>query len=240
MINKLKNIFSSRHSGSSGSFHAAPETIEAFVKDSDNPFLISFPRTGSHWLRMLMELYFERPGLVRIFFYEHAKSFTCLHTHDLELDVERNNVIYLYREPVDTVFSQLSYHKENINDPIRIQYWAELYGKHLNKWLFDEKFTVKKTIVAYEGLKTDLESEFRKICGFFKTDLDSKRLIAAAEQVSKDILKKKSLHDSQVINLSQRYQVERDLFGKTHGTEVVDCVVSQNSRLSNLFKDGYE
>ncbi len=140
---------------------------------------------------MLMELYFERPGLVRIFFYEHAKSFTCLHTHDLALDVERNNVIYLYREPVDTVFSQLSYHKENINDPIRIQYWAELYGKHLNKWLFEEKFTSKKTIITYEGLKTGLKGEFRKICGFFKTDLDTKRLTAAADQVSKDILKKK-------------------------------------------------
>ena len=42
------------------------EVEKAYTANLQNPFLISFPRTGSHWLRMLCELYFERPTLVRL------------------------------------------------------------------------------------------------------------------------------------------------------------------------------
>jgi hypothetical protein len=243
MIKQVKNIFLKyvvRHADNSGSLYAAPEIIQAFKKDPENPFLISFPRTGSHWLRMLMELYFEKPGLVRIFYYKTANSFTCLHTHDLELDIERSNVIYLYREPIDTVFSQLSYHKENINDSERIRYWAERYGKHLSKWLFEETFTAEKAIITYEGLKKDLESEFRKICIFFKTEFDSRRLAEVAGQVSRETLKDKTLHDTQVVNLFEAYPKNRELFHREQGGFVLECFLSQNSRLSNLFKDSYE
>ena len=83
------------------------ESIRKFEDNPDNPYLVSFPRTGSHWLRMVMERYFGRPSLVRVFYYPERNDFLTLHTHDLELDVQRRNVIYLYRDPVETVFSQM-------------------------------------------------------------------------------------------------------------------------------------
>ena len=70
-----------------------PKVIDAFVSNPDNPFIISFPRTGSHWLRMLMELYFDKPMLTRKFFLLDREDYMAIHTHDDDLDVERSNVI---------------------------------------------------------------------------------------------------------------------------------------------------
>ena len=111
--------------------------ISSFLSQPDFPWLISFPRTGSHWLRMIMELYFEKPSLMRFFYYKDARDFTCYHRHDVELSIEGcRSVIYLYRNPRDTVYSLVRYHRENARNITRVRYWAQLYGKHLSKWLF--------------------------------------------------------------------------------------------------------
>ena len=93
-----------------------PEVIKSFTDNPDFPYLVSFSRTGSHWLRMIMELYFEKPSLVRAFYFKDANDFTCYHTHDMDLELRRENVIYLYRNPVETVYSQLCYYKEDPDD----------------------------------------------------------------------------------------------------------------------------
>ena len=120
------------------------KVINNYISNPEFPFLISFPRTGSHWLRMLMEIYFEKPSLIRCFYYGNSQAYTCIHQHDVELLIERQHVIYLYRNPIDTIYSQLQYNVENLDDVSSIEYWSEKYGKHLSKWLFDEKFTTKK------------------------------------------------------------------------------------------------
>ena len=43
------------------------QNVDLAYEDITFPFLVSFPRTGSHWLRMLMELYFDKPSLTRSF-----------------------------------------------------------------------------------------------------------------------------------------------------------------------------
>ena len=96
----------------------SPEVLEAFTSNPESTFLVSFPRTGSHWLRLLMELYFERPSLVRVFYYPERTDYLTYHTHDLSLDVQHPRVIYLYREPVATIYSQMQYHGEDLADLI--------------------------------------------------------------------------------------------------------------------------
>ena len=155
-INKIYNYLSSktpfRHYNlvhKNASFVINDQSvIEAFTKDSTNTLLISFPRTGSHWLRMLAELYFGRPSLVRVFYYPNRQDYLFLHTHDLDLSVKSSRVIYLYRAPVDTIYSQLRYYDESPNDRARVIYWADLYGRHLDKWLCSERFTTQKTILT--------------------------------------------------------------------------------------------
>jgi hypothetical protein len=211
--------------------------INSFISNPDFPWLISFSRTGSHWLRMLMELYFEKPALVRIFYFKDAKDFTCYHRHDMDLAIEGiRSVIYLYRNPVETIYSQLNYYKEDTNSPERIRYWAELYGKHLSKWLFAENFTIKKTVITYEGLKNDMHNEFKKVCDHFDKPFDIAKLDYVLTRVSKEEIKKKTKHDKQVINLSENYRNKREFFRKEHGDFVMECVFTQNERLKELIK----
>jgi hypothetical protein len=208
--------------------------IQNFLNIENFPYLISFPRTGSHWLRMIMELYFERPSLVRIFYYMDAKDFTCYHRHDDNLSIQHKNVIYLYRNPVDTIYSQISYYNESLEDASRIRYWADLYGRHLSKWLIEENFTTKKTILTYEGMRSNLGNEFKKICEHFETPYLSSKLIMAAEKVNKEEVKGKTAHDPQVINRKNDYEIQRIDFRYKYSELILSLISEVNVKLSEF------
>jgi hypothetical protein len=213
------------------------KTIEKFISDPDFPYLISFPRTGSHWLRMVMELYFETPSLVRIFYYKDADTFTCYHRHDEELDINRKNVIYLYRNPTDTIYSQLNYYKEAVDNKERIRHWSQLYGKHLSKWLVEENFTRKKTIVTYEGMKADMSREFKKVCDHFAVPFIPDKLKLAIETVSPGEVKQKTGHDPQVMNLTREYEDNREIFKQEYRNFILEIIHSQNQMMRKIFPD---
>ncbi len=215
-------------------FVAKPRIISRHISNPDFPFLVSFPRTGSHWLRMIMELYFGKPSLVRAFYYKRAKDFTCYHTHDLELTVERENIIYLYRNPVETIYSQLCYHKQDINNEILIKYWANIYGLHLEKWLIRENFTNKKTIVTYEGLKGNLYDEFQGICLHFNFPFDKIRLDNIINKISKKEVILNTEHDHRVINLTEEYIKNKKYFMKKYSLLIFNSIYSQNSKLDKF------
>jgi len=196
------------------------EIINAFTDNPEFPYLVSFSRTGSHWLRMIMELYFEKPSLVRAFYLKDATDFTCYHTHDMDLKLRRENVLYLYRNPVETVYSQLCYYKENPDDQERRQHWTNLYALHLSKWLVHDDFTKKKTIITYEGMKSNMADEFAKVCRHFNEELDLWKLESVLEKVSKGELKKKTAHDQQVVNLSGEYQTGRTAFADRYSGQI--------------------
>jgi hypothetical protein len=209
--------------------------INSFTRDPDFPYFVSFPRTGSHWLRMVMEFYFKKPSLVRAFYYKDATDFTCYHTHDINLDLRRENVIYLYRNPVETVYSQLSYHKENPDDDYKRQYWTELYARHLSKWLMHDDFTKKKTVITYEGMKSNMSREIRKISRHLNQEFDPQCLALAEAQVSKAKLKKKTRHDGQVVNMSDSYQAGREIFAARYEQEVLGRLFSVDPGLEACF-----
>lgn len=183
--------------------------IERFNQNPENTYLVSFPRTGSHWLRMLMELYFERPLLTRTFYFPKRNDYLLLHTHDMDLQVKRLNVIYLYRDPVDTVYSQLKYCGESTQDRLRILHWTQRYGCHLAKWLVNEGFTTSKTIVRYENLTNNICAEFAKVTGHFGKGFDADKLEACASRVSKGEVKRQSNYNQQVMNTGRAYEEQR-------------------------------
>ncbi len=224
-------------SGSEGSTIVQDKTIiENFVSNPSNTFLVSFPRTGSHWLRMLMELYFERPVLKLVYYYPEVTDYLAYHVHDLSLDIEHPTVLYLYRDPVDTVYSQLSFYKESFDDVNRISHWAGLYGKHLEKWLHAETFTVKKTIVRYEGLKNDLPAEFLKVASHFGEELDQQKLQQASARTSKEEIKRKTQHDNRVINLQAGYDRKRETFRQQHEKLVWNVLLEGREHLKFDFE----
>jgi hypothetical protein len=210
MLDTIKKIFTKK---TEGSVHITDDRIiRKFTSNPDFPYLVSFPRTGSHWLRMMMELYFEKPSLTRAFYYHAPKDFTSYHHHDEDLKLFRPNVIYLYRKPVPTVFSQMTYYKEDLDDQSRIIYWSELYARHLSKWLITDNFTNMKTVLRYEELMDNLDSEFAKICVHLGAQFNPRKLHKVSAQVSKEKLKEKTTHDSQVVNLSNEYDNRRKDF----------------------------
>jgi hypothetical protein len=213
------------------------EVIRKFIEIPQNTFLVSFPRTGSHWLRALMELYFEQPSLVRVFYYPEKTNYLSYHTHDLNLDIEHPTVLYLYRDPVDTIYSQLSYNKEGLNDADRIGYWSDLYGRHLDKWLHTEKFTEKKTVLRYERLKSHLPSEFVKVTQHFGIELDGQKLLKIAAATTKEEIKRKTTHDQQVINLNKEYGMKREDFYRQSADLVWDFLLKGRPHLKEDFQD---
>jgi hypothetical protein len=186
---------------------------------------------------MLMELYFERPSLVRTFYFFDKQDYLVLHTHDLDLDVRRDNVIYLYREPIATIYSQLQYHQEDIQDVQRIVYWTELYAAHLDKWLVSENFTIKKTVLTYEAMQRDLVIAFSQVVQHFGQTLDSDRFAQIAAKVTKEEVKRKTPHDEQVIQIDNPYHVTRDLFQKEYGDFVWETLLKYHPQLSIFFED---
>lgn len=211
--------------------------IVAFNKKLDKSYLISFPRTGSHWLRMLLELYFEKPTLVRTFYKFNTQDYLLLHTHDLDLNVQRQNVIYLYREPISTIYSQLQYHREDFNNLERIAHWTNLYGQHLNKWLNEETFTIKKTIITYEGMQHNLAGEIAKVAKHFEVSFDADRFTRIAAQVTKEEVKRKTPHDEQVVQLDTFYQESRASFQEKYGQLVWEVLLRNRAALKNAFAE---
>lgn len=212
--------------------------ITSFVANPRNVFLVSFPRTGSHWLRMLMEKYFERPILRRIFYYPYKTNFLALHSHDMELILVRENVIYLYRNPIDVVFSEMIFLREDIGDLERVLYWTNAYATHLNKWLVQEQFTKKKTIVQYEGLLNNPLEEFSKVCAHFGEDIDKDKFLKVYEFVTKDEVLRKNLHDSRIVRIESEYEKTRADFRERWRTAIWEVFLS-NRDLSH-FLDYFE
>ena len=214
------------------------EVIASSISNPDFPWFISFPRTGSHWLRMIMELYFEKPSLVQIFYYKNTKGFSCFHRHDVQLSIwGPRNVLYLYRDPVDTVYSQLQYDKDNMSDENRIRYWTVLYGKHLSKWLFDETFTVKKTVITYEEMHKDIHTTFKRVCEHFNMPFDAEKLDTTLCHVSKKKLRRRVKTNIPVVQLSPEYEKGRLIFREKYAPLVYTLINEQNSGLRSLFNN---
>ncbi|HTJ78608.1 MAG TPA: sulfotransferase domain-containing protein [Rariglobus sp.] len=214
----------------------AQREVDRYNAITGNPYLVSFPRTGSHWLRMLSELYFERPTLVRPFHFRGSTNYLYLHHHDVDLDLQRENVIYLYREPVSTVYSQLTYHNMDLNCEDSIRQTTELYANHVEKWLCRESFTTRKTILNYGKLQADLIPEFKKLTDHLGLPLDQDRLLSVSAQITKDKVKQKTVrHDDKVVNQCADYADQRCTFKTKHEDLIWKVMLEGRPHLGEYF-----
>lgn len=215
-----------------------PAVIDAFASDPNNTTMVSFPRTGSHWLRMMVELYFERPTLTRNFYWPDSRDFILIGTHDLDLDVERRVVLYLYRDPVETIYSLIRYYRDDPADPAQVARWLPLYVDHLGKWLVDERFTSRKTVVRYDRLRSDPFAEFTKVIQHFGGDVDRRRIEGVVAQVTKDAVRAKvGADDPQVIPVAADYLALRSRFDEQFGALIWTTLGADRRGLGRFFSD---
>lgn len=192
------------------------------------PLIISYPRSGSNWLNALMELYFDRPRL-RVSYTSLIKdngNYMWFHDHDTYSDLElpHNNVLYLYRDPCDVIFSlaMVDFYNEsidginNINDLVNKE--IGFLKKHHQKYLgrFDS--------ISYESCKNNLTDEFKKIHKFFKIreSVNVDKLNDCLRKTSKKNLISKCIDKKYFNNrmLTSNYEIKRESFRKIYKKDI--------------------
>lgn len=215
-------------------FHHDKIVTDYLKNNPELPYLISYPRTGSHWIRYAMEKYFEKPSLVMIYEYDDATDFTCYHIHDLNrngtglANIRQDNVIYLYRDPVDTIYSMLRHQNQSTSDECMMRVHANCYREHLKKWLIDEDFTKHKVVLKYENFKRDFPTEFKKLCDYFGVEFNKERIEEIIDGLDKAKIKKESTNKYSNINDSKSYDVDRNNF-KNKYSELINSIVFDNN-----------
>ena len=132
--------------------------------------LISFPRSGCHWLMRVIELCTDRPRISRhgyaLPWYNSKRDPWGVHHHDYEFVTDSgrikllkdelkpekfSHVIYLYRNPVDTLYSLFEF----IDCPKtaeNIEIASQSYYQHKEKWLGGADLVPNFLTVRYEDL----------------------------------------------------------------------------------------
>ena len=125
---------------------------------------ISYPRTGTHWLVNLIELYTDKNR------YDIMD-----YTHDDKLISKHEDVdVYLFREPVYVIYS---YHKAN--KTLDIKTIIEEYKNHLNWYLPNSKI-----ILTYEDISKKNYVNIEKVFSIFG-DWDKNKFDEIYEKVDK-------------------------------------------------------
>ena len=213
------------------------------LEDASIPRLVSYPRTGSHWLRMILEICVGMPCYVRSFFDPHPTSCWGIHIHNRIVNSPgptegkvRNldKVIYLYRDPTSTIYSNLKYENvicetwDGYRSPeitSRVNQLVLEYKNHLSRWMLDNKDIKEFTCLSYENLKQDPEDCVAGICKFLGVRVDNKKMLEAVEICSKSLTKKLTPHDGQALNseyfaADTKYIDNRSRFAEIYGDEI--------------------
>ena len=136
--------------------------------------VVGFYRTGTHWLCRLIQEYFghlivnrgEGEGFGSV-----APPWGFFHHDILGYMDAPHRAVYLYRDPVDTMFSwsQMVGTWEYTWDNIRSG--AEKYGKHLARWLAPG-YAMHLAVMRYERMRED----FPRICLLANQEVNEGRL----------------------------------------------------------------
>lgn len=202
-------------------------------KENFKTHIVSFPRTGSHWLRMMIEVAFCNSTSIDNFSFDNAPNHITYHVHDLELKDKFDKVIYLYRNPVDTIYSLIKYYQQDIEDKENIKKLTNLYKDNAQKWLLEENFTKEKMFVTYESLVKNKEQELEKIARFLGVEFNKKN-IEKTKDISRDSVRNKTLYDNQIVNIEKDYKQKKEEFEKENKDYILNLFF-ENKNLINFF-----
>ena len=149
---------------------------EEIFSNRNYPRLISFPRTGSHWLRLLIEAYTFVPCAVQSFFVKNPKKCWGIHIHNRMIKdphpsegpvINLGKVIYLYRNPVDVIWSNLVYDGKSPElADVEIERLIHEYKDHLERWLGNPEDIKEICYITYEDLKENSIPTLKKVLHF--------------------------------------------------------------------------
>jgi len=201
------------------------------------PTFISVHRSGHYWIRIMLELYFLRPVLLRTFFYDSyndPNNFLLWHGHDPLLNVKSKSVIFLYRKDISAViFSVLKMHSK-----FRADKHFEEIGKQeiqlCKKYLLKSPHINIKTVVSYEDFIDHPKQQFLKICNHIEHNhvFNEERFDEICTKIDKKIVKQlvSKLKGSYMkASLNKQYSTERENFRKGYRDRIKKIIVRYGS-----------
>jgi len=217
------------------------ESIPKYTSDPDFPFFVSFPRTGSHWFRIVMELYLGIPCLVESWTIKKPRTFWAYHRHDRYLEEvdNRNNVLYLYRNPVETLCSEMYYWEKDFSD--HIDEYISIYSNHLIRWLYNHDDVNLFEAITYEDFKDNpipivsKALSFLQIChhGDSTYDIDKNKIISCYEQASKQKIKEMTkVSNPKAVNINGKYNDIKNMFREKYSYYILQKFIDIDNRLN--------
>ena len=203
------------------------------------PRLISYPRCGSHWFRYIMEYTLEMPCIVSSYKFANPNIEDCwgLHIHDRRLDnsdcpptKNLKKVIYLWRNPVDVIYSQLRYDGKlpDIFSPshirsldLDVKYLIREYANHLQRYRFKNEDIAEFLEITYEQMKENTEAIMIKSMGFLNLKFDKEKLRKVISECTK-LKISQGIHDKPAIDMiaairPEQHKKNKDVFKSIYG-----------------------
>lgn len=210
--------------------------------DNSIPYYVGVSRSGSHWIRLVLEGYMGGKSPLSNFIACKDDINILLNrlndfkgTHDMQLDFKAENVIYLYRNPIDCIFSNLKYDGTDLLNRNAVDYYLDIWIRHIQKWYYNEQFTKNKVILCYEKLQEDFVSEFSKILSFLNLEIDVDKIIKSKDIYTKGKIRE-IVHDKKVINNESDYEIQRDKFIELHGKYIYEKLPETHRRICQFPK----
>jgi len=184
------------------------------IIDSEISLLVSYPRSGSHWINAMSELCLDKPRGPRQsndgITWRHPKEneeFLWTFRHDVKLKINpstsKHGDIFLYRNPVHAIYSLTKIEDNDL--VIQANYYKNLF----EKWI-----STAKTILVYEKAVEDPHGCLKLMCKHFDIEYQKENADKAIKICSKESIMNKSpgstYHNNSV--LTEKYKNERDLF----------------------------
>jgi len=205
----------------------------------NNFYYVGFPRSGSHWIRLVLEDYTDGKSSLSNFLavknetvqklYQRARKEEFKGTHDIDLKFKHENVIYLFRNPVDCIYSYLIYENLPLTEKEVLNAF-KLWSDNINKWCFKETFTKNKTIICYKELQNNFEKEFSKILKSLNIPINKEKIKKSLIKFNKSKIKS-VIHDKKVINLSNDYESNRLKFKEKFGKLIISQMTEEQINL---------
>lgn len=193
------------------------------------PWIVSYPRCGRHWVKVVLELYFRRPSSIGtrspLTPREQARPPLYYHHHDPLANTklpEHGNLAYIYRDPVDVLYSNLRY--LNWDEPFEVEedvlnLTAGQYRKHLDRYL---RNGATKVSLQYDDMKADPVLLFGILVQWLGDDLRGKELTSVCERVTPEFIATQGFGGMDKSMLTAAYGEGREQFREDYGAKIYE------------------
>ena len=201
----------------------------ACEKALDVPLLCTYPRSGSHWLRMILERITDRPTVPRAFLCHPCNNPILRHLHDRTFRYRRTDqpAVILFRHPLPTMYSYVVYRKWGVRSVRDADLFRQVnrMKRWLNKWVNQAPPSKQYMRMRYEELVKYPSEYVSRVLAFLPTTQDrpwsASEIEAAVREFSVERVSKLATWNKRVISLRTDKARRRKDFIQRRGEEIM-------------------